>query len=61
MVVLSFLNWVPQYVHLPRTIAVDTNDVIVEILGWVARIWSSKCPYAQTPYLMQITTLIIGK
>ncbi|RAL00055.1 RTA1 domain-containing protein [Aspergillus ibericus CBS 121593] len=32
---------------------------LVEILGWAARIWSAKCPYAQTPYLMQITTLII--
>ncbi|OJZ81314.1 hypothetical protein ASPFODRAFT_199350 [Aspergillus luchuensis CBS 106.47] len=33
---------------------------LVEILGWAARIWSAKCPYAQTPYLMQITTLIIA-
>ncbi|KAI2995018.1 hypothetical protein CBS147346_10168 [Aspergillus niger] len=31
-----------------------------EILGWAARIWSAKCPYAQTPYLMQLTTLIIA-
>ncbi|GKZ34744.1 hypothetical protein AbraIFM66950_005100 [Aspergillus brasiliensis] len=33
---------------------------LVELLGWAARIWSAKCPYAQTPYLMQITTLIIA-
>ncbi|GCB23180.1 sphingoid long-chain base transporter RSB1 [Aspergillus awamori] len=33
---------------------------LVEILGWAARIWSAKCPYAQTPYLMQLTTLIIA-
>ncbi|KAL4756368.1 RTA1 domain-containing protein [Aspergillus foveolatus] len=40
--------------------AVFAIGCLVEILGWSARIWSNKCPYAQTPYLMQITTLIIA-
>ncbi|KAL4900755.1 RTA1 like protein-domain-containing protein [Aspergillus multicolor] len=40
--------------------AVFAIGCLVEILGWGARIWSNKCPYAQTPYLMQITTLIIA-
>ncbi|KAL4994088.1 RTA1 like protein-domain-containing protein [Aspergillus recurvatus] len=40
--------------------AVFAIGCLVEVLGWGARIWSNKCPYAQTPYLMQITTLIIA-
>ncbi|CAG7972183.1 unnamed protein product [Penicillium salamii] len=41
--------------------AVFSIGCLVELLGWAARAWSSICPYAQTPYMMQITTLIIGK
>jgi len=33
---------------------------IVEALGWAARTWSSQCPYARNPFLMQTTTLIIA-
>ncbi|PYH87226.1 RTA1-domain-containing protein [Aspergillus uvarum CBS 121591] len=40
--------------------AVFSIGCLVELLGWAARIWSAKCPYAQTPYMMQITTLIIA-
>jgi len=31
-----------------------------EIVGWSARVWSSKAPLAQNPFLMQITTTIIS-
>ncbi|KAE8306976.1 RTA1 like protein-domain-containing protein [Aspergillus transmontanensis] len=40
--------------------AVFSIGCLVELLGWAGRVWSAKCPYAQTPYMMQITTLIIG-
>ncbi|RAH66143.1 RTA1 domain-containing protein [Aspergillus aculeatinus CBS 121060] len=40
--------------------AVFSIGCLVELLGWAARIWSAKCPYAQTPYMIQITTLIIA-
>ncbi|KAF5864643.1 hypothetical protein ETB97_007201 [Aspergillus alliaceus] len=33
---------------------------IIETLGWAARIWSAECPYANTPFLIQIVTLIIA-
>ncbi|KAF7588701.1 hypothetical protein BBP40_005301 [Aspergillus hancockii] len=33
---------------------------LVETIGWAARIWSAECPYANTPFLIQIVTLIIA-
>jgi len=33
---------------------------ICETLGWAGRTWSHYCPYQTTPYLLQITTLIIA-
>ncbi|KAN0070076.1 RTA1 domain containing protein [Elaphomyces granulatus] len=33
---------------------------VVELMGWAGRTWSSHCPYASTPFLMQISTLIIA-
>ncbi|OKL60300.1 hypothetical protein UA08_04077 [Talaromyces atroroseus] len=33
---------------------------MTEVLGWAARTWSSSCPYILTPFLMQISTLIIA-
>jgi len=33
---------------------------LVELIGWAGRTWSSQCPYADTPFLMQISTLIIA-
>ncbi|TCD70330.1 hypothetical protein EIP91_003959 [Steccherinum ochraceum] len=33
---------------------------IAEIIGWAARLWSSKNPTALNPYLMQIVTTIIA-
>lgn len=34
---------------------------VVEVIGWAGRTWSSMCPYNSTAFLMQISTLIIGK
>lgn len=34
---------------------------LVELLGWAARTWSSRCVYNQNAFLMQISTLIIGE
>ncbi|KAF7309240.1 hypothetical protein MIND_00294300 [Mycena indigotica] len=31
-----------------------------ELIGWVARVWSSSEPYADTPFKMQISTTIIA-
>jgi len=31
-----------------------------EIIGWVGRLWGSKNPHSQNPFLMQITTTIIS-
>ncbi|KAI0078295.1 RTA1-domain-containing protein [Panus rudis PR-1116 ss-1] len=33
---------------------------VAELIGWSARLWSSKNPPLVTPYLMQITTTIIA-
>jgi len=33
---------------------------LTEVIGWAGRTWSSKCPYQTTPFLLQITTLIIA-
>ncbi|EFY92547.1 RTA1 domain protein, putative [Metarhizium acridum CQMa 102] len=33
---------------------------LAETIGWAGRTWSSRCPYNQNAFLMQITTLIIG-
>ena len=31
-----------------------------ELLGWIARLWSWRCPYNNTAFVMQISVLIIG-
>ena len=31
-----------------------------ELMGWAARLYSHWCPYANTPFVMQIAILIIG-
>jgi len=33
---------------------------LTETIGWAGRTWSHSCPYQTTPYLLQITTLIIA-
>ncbi|KAJ5961677.1 hypothetical protein N7501_006618 [Penicillium viridicatum] len=33
---------------------------LVELIGWGARTWSAECPYTSTPFLIQISTLIIA-
>ena len=34
---------------------------LAEVIGWAGRTWSSACPYNNNAFLMQISTLIIGK
>ncbi|KAL4810512.1 RTA1 like protein-domain-containing protein [Aspergillus unguis] len=34
---------------------------LTEVIGWAGRTWSAECPYNTNAFLMQITTLIIGK
>ncbi|KAH7228381.1 RTA1 like protein-domain-containing protein [Fusarium solani] len=53
--------------HTLRTLRFRTWTAILlaigaltETIGWAGRTWSSKCPYNQNAFLMQITTLIIG-
>ena len=36
------------------------TGALVEFLGWAGRTWSSQCPYNQSAFLMQITTLVIA-
>ena len=68
MVALRFPSWKFRYefcygkdlqLHTVR----QTNIIasIVELIGWVGRTWSSRCVYNQNPFLMQISTLIIGE
>lgn len=42
----------------------ETNSthffLTAELLGWTGRTWSSQCPYNETAFLLQITTLIIA-
>jgi len=33
---------------------------LTEVLGWAGRTWSHYCPYQTTPYILQMTTLIIA-
>ncbi|KAK4209138.1 pisatin demethylase cytochrome P450 monooxygenase [Rhypophila decipiens] len=33
---------------------------LIELVGWVGRAWSSKCPYNKIAFLMQITTLVVA-
>ncbi|KAL3486459.1 RTA1 like protein-domain-containing protein [Aspergillus germanicus] len=33
---------------------------IIELIGWAARIWSSKCPYNDSAFKTQVTLLVIG-
>lgn len=33
---------------------------ILELVGWAARIWSSKCPYNDSAFKTQVTLLVIG-
>ncbi|KAG4438072.1 hypothetical protein IFR05_006438 [Cadophora sp. M221] len=33
---------------------------LTEVIGWAGRTWSSPCPYQNSPFLMQTTTLIIA-
>ncbi|QGA13175.1 hypothetical protein EYB26_000822 [Talaromyces marneffei] len=40
--------------------SVFSVGALVEVLGWAGRTWSSQCPYEATPFLMQISTLIIA-
>ncbi|EED19947.1 RTA1 domain protein, putative [Talaromyces stipitatus ATCC 10500] len=40
--------------------SVFSVGAMVEVLGWAGRAWSSQCPYMLTPFLMQISTLIIA-
>ncbi|KAL4726993.1 hypothetical protein ACLX1H_005892 [Fusarium chlamydosporum] len=32
----------------------------VELIGWIGRTWSNKCPYNKIAFLLQITTLVVG-
>ncbi|KAF9640814.1 putative rta1 domain protein [Lasiodiplodia theobromae] len=36
------------------------TGALTELLGWTGRTWSSQCPYNETAFLLQITTLIIA-
>ncbi|KAL3471494.1 RTA1 like protein-domain-containing protein [Aspergillus californicus] len=33
---------------------------VIELVGWAARIWSSKCPYSDGGFKTQVTLLVIG-
>jgi hypothetical protein len=45
----------------PNFVNKTLTTTTVEVIGWAGRTWSSKCPYNSTAFLMQISTLIIGK
>lgn len=32
----------------------------IELVGWIGRTWSNKCPYNKIAFLLQITTLVVG-
>lgn len=50
------------YLHsIYGSIYVLTSDNIAELIGWAGRLWSAECPYNGNAFLMQITTLIIGR
>ena len=44
---------------IPKSRVLTTT--IAEAIGWAGRTWSSQCPNNLNAFLMQITTLIIGK
>ncbi|KAH6673640.1 putative RTA1 domain protein [Halenospora varia] len=44
----------------PRWTIVFVVGALSEVLGWSARLWSSKCPYESHAFLMQHCTLILA-
>ncbi|ODN78320.1 hypothetical protein L202_03964 [Cryptococcus amylolentus CBS 6039] len=48
--------WGKYYIVFPTLIV----GLLLEIIGWVARLWSSRNVLYDTPFLMQIITLIIA-
>lgn len=56
---LLLVDWVCFYRYIYNYDLV-LMAMIVEIVGWAGRAWSSQCPYNSTAFLMQISTLIIG-
>ncbi|SPO01740.1 related to YER185w, Rta1p [Cephalotrichum gorgonifer] len=37
-----------------------TISSAIELVGWIGRTWSSKCPYNKIAFLLQITTLVVA-
>lgn len=37
-----------------------TISSTIELVGWIGRTWSSKCPYNKIAFLLQITTLVVA-
>ena len=33
---------------------------LLELVGWIGRVWNAKCPYNKTAFLMQIALLVIA-
>lgn len=63
-IVLFALSLFVHLIHAVRfremTSALLVIGALAEALGWVARTWSSQCPYTRNAFLMQTTTLIIA-
>ncbi|KAK3327460.1 RTA1 like protein-domain-containing protein [Cercophora scortea] len=58
---LATVGHLLRYAHFRRwTSPLLALGALIETTGWASRTWSSKCPYNQTAFLIQITTLIIA-
>ncbi|KAI0179022.1 RTA1-domain-containing protein [Hypoxylon sp. FL1284] len=42
------------------TSALLTVGALTELIGWIGRTWSARCPYNSNAFMIQIVTLIIG-
>lgn len=54
-------NQFHQSFQWPTFDQVFAIGAVTEVIGWAGRTWSAACPYNNEAFLIQISTLIIGK
>ena len=66
-IVFSVVFAITGFGHLFRSIQkrrwtsyLFTISSAIELIGWISRTWSSKCPYNKIAFLLQITTLVVA-
>jgi len=58
--ICKFISFPKFLIFAGEIRALQLTVHIGELLGWGARLWAAECPYNNTAFLMQISTLIFG-